>query len=166
MYLVVVTNKIVDSTHLWWYVYEWTSRSFFCFFVHSQRRKTMTRESQITGPSPVPLQHGFHPMPPRTKKWLNTAKLQKLLRSREREFRNSQGSPAYAKLMSFCNKCLAEGNEETIVTVVGDGGASYQCLFECNDASESFVLNSMFFRDFVSPSENKNTTPTAMSATA
>lgn len=105
------------------------------------------------------LQDGFIAVKP-NKKWLNTKKLQRKLNRRSRVHIFAHGGPEqHDKLVKFCEKCLRDGYDETIVTVIGEAGDKtnllYQCLFQCNDSKESFVLKGSFFRDFDLPTEDK-----------
>ena len=116
------------------------------------------------------LQDGFTAIEP-NKKWLNTARLQTMLNVRSRVNTLAHGLEQHNKLLKFCEKCLEEGHDETIVTVVAEANheesVSYQCLFECNGSKDSFILKGSFFRDFEPPSENKTkTTSASMSANA
>lgn len=111
----------------------------------------MAKKSQVVE-AHIQLQHGFTAVIPSEKKWLDVNRLKKMLTVREHDLRTSLGSQAYEKLKQFCAQCLIDGNHEMLVTVVGKGGdmgmVSYQCLFRCDDARESFVLRDSFFSDF------------------
>ena len=129
-----------------------------------------TKKSPADATPEFILQDGFTKIEP-NKKWLNTARLQTMLHVRSRVNTLAHGLAQHNKLLKFCEKCIEEGHDETIVTVVAEANheesVSYQCLFECNGSKDSFILKGSFFRDFDPPSKNKTKkTSAAVSATA
>lgn len=122
----------------------------------------MAKKSPVNEVAKAVLRYGFLPVTPPEKKWLKVPKLKRVLLERGKGLRFEWGSKEYDKLYQFCDKCLNEGNEEMIVMVVGKGGdngmVSYQCLFECNESKDTFVLNASFFDNFGSSGETVKST--------
>lgn len=100
------------------------------------------------------LHGGFTNIKP-NKKWLDVKGLKYMLSARSRENKFAYGLEQHNKLLEFCEKCLKDRHNETIVMVVAEAnnekGVAYQCLFECNGSPESFILDSSFFRNFDLP---------------
>ncbi len=121
----------------------------------------MAKKSAVKKVSRFVLEFGFSLSPEPEKKWLDIPGLYKVLHERGKTLRAAWGSLKYDMLLQFCKKCLNDGNEDMIITVVAKGGemgmVSYQCLFECNGTEETFILNASFFEDFGSPNETIKT---------
>ncbi len=121
----------------------------------------MAKKSPVNKAPCVVLEYGFVFLSKPEKKLLDISVIKKVLQDRGIKLRIVWGSMKYDKLLQFCKKCLNEGNEKMIITVVAKGGdigsVSYQCLFECGGSQETFVLNASFFEDFGSSNKNGET---------
>ncbi len=128
----------------------------------------MTKKSLVNNAQEIVLEHGFVHLAKPEKKWLDVARLNIALQERKIRLCVTWGSMKYDKLLQFCKKCIDEGNEDMIITVIAKGGdsgmTSYQCLFECNGSRETFALNRSFFEDFGKTEKTRKSTPVYTSA--
>ncbi len=132
-----------------------------CFLILKHtRRVNMAKKTSVEEVQEIVLEFGFVRLKKPQKKWLDIRSLSETLIVMERGLCLAWGSTKYDRLLQFCEKCINEGNVDMIVTVVakgGDKGESFQALFECNGALETFILKDSFFKNFGSPPKKAKT---------